>query len=118
MSTRRRRGFTLLEVLIALALVATSLTLGFGSVRQASLTTDRLHDRVLAHWALMNTYHEINAGIRALSGKAETTMEVMLGREFEVVASLEESKDIRIAHIFVTSAGNPDERLDELHFER
>ena len=51
---RHARGFTLIEVLIALVILATALTLGLGSVRQSAQTLAGLEQRLLAHWAAEN----------------------------------------------------------------
>ena len=44
----RPRGFTLLEVLIALVLVAAALTLGYASVRNAALGAESAGEETLA----------------------------------------------------------------------
>lgn len=50
----RQRGFTLLEVMVALAILAvTSLTL-MQSTQSSTRTLAQLEERTLAHWLLMN----------------------------------------------------------------
>jgi len=48
------RGFTLLEVLVALVIVALGLIAAFGQVNQTVMTASRLRDKTLAHWVAMN----------------------------------------------------------------
>lgn len=50
----RHRGFTLLEVLVALVIVALGLMAAFGQVNQTVTATSRLRDKTLAHWIAEN----------------------------------------------------------------
>ncbi|MBI4696006.1 MAG: type II secretion system minor pseudopilin GspI [Gammaproteobacteria bacterium] len=51
---KRAQGFTLIEVLIALVILATALTLGVGSVQRTARTLGALEQRLLAHWTAEN----------------------------------------------------------------
>ncbi|MCY3989079.1 MAG: type II secretion system minor pseudopilin GspI [Gammaproteobacteria bacterium] len=46
-----KRGFTLLEVLVALAIVALGLSAAFAATGQAARTAEQLRVRTLAQWA-------------------------------------------------------------------
>lgn len=46
-----RRGFTLIEVLVALAVVALGLSAAFAVTGQAARSTEQLRSRTLAQWA-------------------------------------------------------------------
>ncbi|MEZ5566391.1 MAG: type II secretion system minor pseudopilin GspI [Gammaproteobacteria bacterium] len=52
--TSRQHGFTLLEVLVALVIVALGLMAAFGQVNQALTATSRLRDKSFAHWIALN----------------------------------------------------------------
>jgi general secretion pathway protein I len=53
-STVLRTGFTLVEVLVALAIVAVALAAGFRSVAQSAETATALKARTLALWVAQN----------------------------------------------------------------
>jgi len=50
----RQSGFTLLEVLVALVIVALGLMAAFGQVNQSLTVASRLRDKSLAHWVASN----------------------------------------------------------------
>ncbi|MDH5276910.1 MAG: type II secretion system minor pseudopilin GspI [Gammaproteobacteria bacterium] len=50
----RDSGFTLLEVLVALVIVALGLMAAFGQVNQSLTVASRLRDKTLAHWIATN----------------------------------------------------------------
>jgi general secretion pathway protein I len=61
MSTRhtaQQRGFTLLEILVALAILATALAALLGAVSRQVDNTAYLRDKTLAHWVGMNVLAE------------------------------------------------------------
>ena len=51
---RRRAGFTLMEILVALAIVAIALTAGMRALAQAADTATALKARTLALWVAQN----------------------------------------------------------------
>lgn len=50
----RHQGFTLLEVLVALVIVALGLMAAFGQVNQTLTVSSRLRDKSLANWVAVN----------------------------------------------------------------
>lgn len=55
------RGFTLLEVLVALAILAIALTAGFRAVGLATSNTEGLRERMFAQWVAENKLTEHRA---------------------------------------------------------
>lgn len=59
MSPRGERGFTLLEVMVALAIVSIGLIAAFNSIIQMAHSTTVLRERAMADWIAMNMITEI-----------------------------------------------------------
>ena len=84
MRRRGAAGFTLLEVLIALAVTAIALSLGFSAVRESARTSSQLEQTVLAAWALDNAMNALVLQASRLEPGKQRSREVLLGREFQI----------------------------------
>ena len=85
---QRARGFTLLEVLIALAVTATALALGIGAVRGGAQTLARLEETALAQFALENARNTLALTPAPQTPARQRGMETLLGRSFAISATL------------------------------
>jgi len=63
-SRLRSTGFTLLETLVALAILAIALSAAFRAVGATTLSAAGLRDRTLAGWVAQNRLAELRAGTR------------------------------------------------------
>jgi general secretion pathway protein I len=100
----RPRGFTLIEVLIALVLVAAALTLGYASVRNAALGAERLHERVLAEWVADNRSAEVRIGALEAGDRERIVTEALLGRTYAARVSARDPDGI-VEIVVTASAG-------------
>lgn len=81
------RGFTLLEVLIALAVTATALALGIGAVRGGAQTLMRLEESALAQFALENAFNTLALNGAPQAPARQRGVETLLGRSFAISAT-------------------------------
>lgn len=58
----KQRGFTLLEILVALAVLALGMAAVMSSTSQSSSSTAYMKDKTLAHWVAMNKMTELQLG--------------------------------------------------------
>jgi len=108
---RQQKGFTLLEVLIALAILAIALAAAIKGVSSHVSNLVYLKERSLAHWVGLNALTELR-----VSGQWPKTGEIkgdeaMAGREFKWVISVTEVEggDVRRLDVKV-SPEDDDER--------
>ena len=85
----RQRGFTLIEVMVALAIVAISLAAGSRAASSVVDTSQRLNDVVLAQWCADNQLTEMHlTGQLPPVGKQPFSC-VELGRSFKGVTNVQ-----------------------------
>jgi general secretion pathway protein I len=72
----RMRGFTLIEVLVALAIVALGMSALMGAMSSAADTTIYLRDKMFAEWIALNRVEELRLQFRRpTKGKADGEVE-------------------------------------------
>lgn len=111
---RRTRGFTLLEVLVALAVVAISLAAVIKSTAEMSAGATYLRDKTFAHWVAMNRMAELRLegkppAIGFDKGKAE-----MAGHEWFWNVKVDKTEDSSIRRVDITVRSDDDEDLPAL----
>ena len=80
----RSAGFTLLEVLVALAVVALALGLGWSALGHAARQGEGLSSRVLAAWLANDVAQELDLGTVQLDEDETRFPANRYGRDFEV----------------------------------
>jgi general secretion pathway protein I len=111
MTQRHSRGFTLLEVMVALAIVSIGLIAAFNGVIQMAHSTSMLRERALADWIAMNQISEIRiSGEFPSVGSFDGSTE-FAGREWRWEASISETgvSDLRRIDMAVAYEESPGE---------
>ena len=85
-----KRGFTLLEVLVALAIVALGLSAAFAATGQAARSAEQMRTRALAQWAAADALVALRLAESPPSGPARREEEIG-GRVWWVEYRVQES---------------------------
>jgi general secretion pathway protein I len=91
---RQRRhacGFTLLEVLVALAILATALYATTGSIRSAARQQAHRESSMLAHWVAMNVANELSLTPLAKDAPPATRNVTLYNQQF--IATIKPARD-------------------------
>lgn len=64
MSTHRKRGFTLIEVLVALVIVAVGMSVLMGALSSSARTVFYMQDKIFAEWVALNQIATVRIGLQ------------------------------------------------------
>jgi general secretion pathway protein I len=104
-------GFTLIEVMVALVIVALGLLAAFGQVNQTLTTASRLRDKTFANWVALNqlTAQRLLGEFPAVgSSSGETEMGRAKWR-YTVKIENTDFEDLRQINVSVAFADNPEQ---------
>ena len=103
--TNKQRGFTLLEVLIALMILATALSALVLATIETNNQAGYLKDKTAAHWVGMNVMASIRVGLIDLSQVTrQTGQSTMLDQTWQWTATRHETDDNYTSEIEVSVA--------------
>jgi general secretion pathway protein I len=111
------RGFTLLEVLVALAVVAIGLLAAFSQLDQTAGTAARLRDKTFAHWVAQDRLTQLRLLDAEFPPVGTTSDEVPMGGadwKYTQKVSVVQDASLRRVDIEVALAGRPDRVLTRL----
>lgn len=107
------RGFTLIEVIVALGIIA----LGMAAVMMTATTTARntsgLKERTFAHWVAMNKMAELHINNRKeWPGLKKTTgTEEMANHEWHWTMEVEKTEDERMRRVYIRVRTNENDEF-------
>jgi general secretion pathway protein I len=103
---KKHQGFTLIEILIALAILSISLTAVIKATSQNIKDTLYLQDKTIANWVALNVMNEARLGILKLPAEpAKLNKDItMLGEKWIAQANYATSRNqhIREIHVIVS----------------
>jgi general secretion pathway protein I len=107
----QQRGFSLIEVVIALAVLAIALSALIDSSSSATANTIYLRDKTLAHWVAMNKMAEIKLAGSWPDVGIKTTKSKLSDREWSVETTVNGTPEpsIRRIDIRIRKPGDPKE---------
>jgi general secretion pathway protein I len=102
---RQRKGFTLIEVLIALAIISISLTAILKSNAASIATAERLYDKTVGHWVAVQAMNMIDLHLLTINpSEDKTNVTSLLGQKWYWRAHLSDSpiKDTQKLSILIS----------------
>ncbi len=109
----RARGFTLLEVLVAMAVFAVAAMALLNAGRDQIQASSRLEDKTLAHWVAMNRVVELQiAGRYPDTGRGESKVR-MADRDWRVLTEVENTPVPNVRRLTVDVSAAPIDFGDE-----
>ena len=102
-------GFTLIEVLVALVIIAVALTAVVWTVERSVRDTNRVWNKMAAHWVAMNVVASMQVGLLSPPIHSIQRGESrLLGRSFRWTAGVDQNGNAYYERIYVDVALNGD----------
>jgi|GEM_PF-649768 len=109
----RRKGFTLLEVLVAMAIISLGMVAVFTGLNQTLSVTDRLRAKTLAGWVALNQINELQiSGEYPDTGRRRDEIEMANAEwAYEIRITDFPDLDLKRLDVAVSYADTPDDVL-------
>ncbi len=108
-SSQPDKGFTLIEVLLALAVIAIALTALLKATAQNVANTGRIKEKTISHWVAMQGVASIQLGLLSVPVNQEVTqVTTMLGQRWYWRVKLTPTQVKNIQQINITVSERPD----------
>ncbi|WP_240889691.1 type II secretion system minor pseudopilin GspI [Pseudomonas sp. TMW22090] len=111
MNLSSERGFTLLEVMVALAIFATASIALYSAVQHITRNSAGLSERTQALWIADNRLNELRAGMLAPGKERQEQRVAFGGREWWLLTDSEPAPDSRLLKVSVRVS--PQASLDD-----
>ena len=110
---RHNTGFTLLEILVALVVLATAMTAVIRAVSADATNLGYLRDKTLAHWVAINRITEIHIDKEWLSIGTKSGAEFMANRDWywKTKVSSTADEDVRRIEVSVSTEDDDEDPL-------
>lgn len=102
--TSKSKGFTLIEVLLALSVIAIALTALIKSTAQSVAGTSHIKDKTISHWVAMQGVTMIQLGL--ITGSDISQVTTMLGQRWYWRAKLQPTPINHMQQINITVSKN------------
>ena len=103
----KQRGFTLIEVLLALAVIAIALTALLKATGQSVIYTQRINDKTISHWVAMQGIAMIQLNLLTITpGQDVNQVTKMLGENWYWRAKLSNLPSNDLQQITITVSKN------------
>ena len=113
---RKASGFTLIEVMVALAIIGITMGAFLKAASQNAASTGYLRDKTLAHWVAMNKMTEYHVLEQWPNVSRSNGVVTLAQREWRWKVNITQTpdRDMRRIDIDVTTSADPDQPLSSL----
>ncbi|MCO6056633.1 type II secretion system minor pseudopilin GspI [Pseudomonas sp. MOB-449] len=98
-ASRHEQGFTLLEVMVALAIFATLSIALFNAASHVAVTSAALAERSLAQWLADNRLNELRAHMRPATPGHDEERLAFAGRDWRLTSEIGPAPDPRLLRV-------------------